>query len=162
MGKLFVRIDDRLIHGQIVTAWGLNLGIKKIIAVDDTLASNPMLKSIMTMAAPKEYEPEIVTAEEAKSLLAVNVDKNVLLITRQCRNLKPLLENIKGAEHINLGNISSQDNTAKVLDSGSGRTLSLTQDDLDTLDAAIADGGCVISQLLPSEKRYEYSELKAK
>lgn len=68
MGKLYVRVDDRLIHGQIVTAWAINLGIEKIIAVDDTLASNTMLKSIMTMAAPKEYEPEIITTNEVKIL----------------------------------------------------------------------------------------------
>jgi mannose/fructose/N-acetylgalactosamine-specific phosphotransferase system component IIB len=162
MGKLFVRIDDRLIHGQIVTAWALNLGIKKIIAVDDTLASNPMLKTIMTMAAPKEYDPEIISASEAKELLSKNADKNVLLITRQCRNLKPFLEDIKGAEHINLGNISTQNGTVKVLDSGSGRTLSLTQEDVDTLDEAVTLGINVISQLLPSEKQYQYSDLKSK
>ena len=162
MGKLFVRVDDRLIHGQIVTAWAINLSINKIIAVDDTLADNPMLKSIMTMAAPKEYEPEIVKIEEVRSLLESNKDKNVLLITRQIRNLKTLIEDIKECVDLNLGNISLQENTVKTLEANAGRTFSLTKEDVDVLNEILDSGITVMFQLVPSEKRYEYSELKAK
>lgn len=162
MGKLYVRIDDRLIHGQIVTAWAINLGIQKIIAVDDALASNPMLKSIMTMAAPKEYEPEIITSDEVKALLKANEDKTVLLITRAIRNLKDLLDDIKDCVDLNLGNISLQEATVKTLEANAGRTFSLTQEDVDVLDEILNSGITVMFQLVPSEKRYEYAELKVK
>ena len=162
MGKLYVRVDDRLIHGQIVTAWAINLGIKKIIAVDDTLASNPMLKSIMTMAAPKEYSPEIITANEVQGVLQANEDKTVLLIVRQIRNLDSLIDLIKNCEDLNLGNISLQDNTVKTLEAYAGRTFSLTKEDVETLDKIIESGITVMCQLVPSEKRYEYSDLKVK
>lgn len=46
-GSLFIRIDDRLIHGQIVTAWAKVLNIKKIIALDDALAVSEMLAEIL-------------------------------------------------------------------------------------------------------------------
>lgn len=162
MGKLYVRVDDRLIHGQIVTAWAISLGIQKIIAVDDTLASNSMLKSIMTMAAPKEYEPEIVTTKEVKGLLEANNNKTILLITRQIRNLKDLIEDIKNCVDLNLGNISLQENTVKTLEAHAGRTFSLTQEDVEVLDEILNSGITVMFQLVPSEKRYEFSELKTK
>ena len=47
MGKTYVRVDDRLVHGQTVIAWAPTLGIQEIIGIDDVSASNPMLKSIM-------------------------------------------------------------------------------------------------------------------
>ena len=53
MGNVYVRVDDRLIHGQTIVAWCPTLGIQEIIAIDDASASNPMLKSIMTMGVPK-------------------------------------------------------------------------------------------------------------
>ena len=162
MGKLYVRVDDRLIHGQIVTAWAINLGIEKIIAVDDTLASNAMLKSIMTMAAPKEYEPEIITTNEVKNALKNNENKTVLLITRQIRSLDSLIDCIKNCIDLNLGNISLQDNTVKTLEAYAGRTFSLTKQDVDTLDKILDAGITVMCQLVPSEKRYEYSDLKVK
>ena len=49
MADLYVRVDDRLIHGQTIVAWCPLLGIKEIIALDDVSAQNPMLKTIMTM-----------------------------------------------------------------------------------------------------------------
>ena len=159
MGKLYVRIDDRLIHGQIVTAWGLTLGINRIIAIDDKLASNPTLKSIMMMGIPKDLNGQIVTAEEAKAMLTDGSDKTTLLITRQCRNLTPVMDLIKGAEHINLGNCSKQDNTVKTIPSGGGCTLSLTQEDVDALNAAHDLGIEIFSQRVPTEKYHGWDEM---
>lgn len=47
-----VRIDDRLIHGQIVAAWVKRLGINRIWIIDDGVAKDEFLKNVMTMVAP--------------------------------------------------------------------------------------------------------------
>ena len=160
MGKIFVRIDDRLIHGQIVTAWAGTLGIKQIIAIDDTLAANPMLKSIMTMGVPAGYHPQIVTLAEAKKLLQKESSVNRLVITRFCRNLMEIREEIRYAEHVNLGNCSKQPDTVKNYPSGAGRYLCLNQADVDTLSALEEDGHNIICQLLPSEKLRKWKDIK--
>lgn len=160
MGKIFVRIDDRLIHGQIVTAWAGTLGIKQIIAIDDSLAGNAMLKSIMTMGVPAGYKPQIVTSAEAKVLLQKESAGNRLVITRFCRNLMDIREEIRGAEHINLGNCSKQPDTIKNYPSGAGRFLCLNQADVDTLAAMEEDGHEIICQLLPSEKLRLWKDMK--
>ena len=72
MGKLYVRVDDRLIHGQTIVAWCPTLKIDEIIAIDDVSAKNPMLKSILTMSVPKNYKADIVTTDEAKEMLATH------------------------------------------------------------------------------------------
>ena len=68
MAKTYVRVDDRLIHGQTVVAWAPTLHIGEIIGVDDVSAANPMLKSILTMGVPKQYITHIVTTAEAMEL----------------------------------------------------------------------------------------------
>ena len=70
MGKTYVRVDDRLIHGQTIVAWAPTLKIQEIIGVDDVSAANAMLKSIMTMGIPKQYKGHILTTEQAKELLS--------------------------------------------------------------------------------------------
>lgn len=70
MGKTYIRVDDRLIHGQTIVAWCPTLSIGEIIAIDDSSAKNPMLKSIMTMGVPSTYKTHIVTTEEAKVMLS--------------------------------------------------------------------------------------------
>ena len=92
MGQVFVRIDDRLIHGQIVTAWCNTLNVGEIIAIDDNLAQNPMLQSIVIMGVPKQYHPSIVTTEKAKELLQTETQKNRLVITRFAKNIAELKE----------------------------------------------------------------------
>lgn len=66
----YLRIDDRLIHGQIVTAWCGHLKINEIIAIDDALAANKTLQSIMLMGIPKQYKSHVVTMAEAKEIFA--------------------------------------------------------------------------------------------
>ena len=48
----FVRIDDRMIHGQTVTRWAVEYPCDGIIAVNDAAASNSVLKSAYKSAAP--------------------------------------------------------------------------------------------------------------
>ncbi len=160
MANLYVRIDDRLIHGQIVTAWANTLGIKEIFAVDDVLASNPMLKSIMLMGVPAMYHPQIVTAAQAQALLKQEPKVNRLLITRHCRNLAGLRNEIQNAQHINLGNCSKQPDTVHNYPSGAGRYLCLNQADIDTLNTLEEDGIDIFCQLLPPDKKKSWQELK--
>lgn len=162
MGKTYVRIDDRLIHGQIVTAWCVTLNVQEIIAIDDALASNPMMQSIMTMGVPAGYHPKIVTAEQARELLKTPCDGSRLVITRFCRNLMDIREEIKGAEHVNIGNCSKQpDAKYGVRGIGISQVLSFTQSDYDALEAVAADGVRVICQALPQDREKTWADLKA-
>ena len=159
MGQVFVRIDDRLIHGQIVTAWCNTLNVGEIIAIDDNLAQNPMLQSIVIMGVPKQYHPSIVTTEKAKELLQTETQKNRLVITRFAKNIAELKEFYPTFEHINLGNCSKQDKTAYTLPSGAGRNLSLTEDDMQVLNEAATLGRKIICQLLPTDKMRTWAQM---
>ena len=46
------RVDFRLIHGQVMTRWVVNLGITKIVVIDDNSAHNPILSRILVNAVP--------------------------------------------------------------------------------------------------------------
>ncbi|MEG0853570.1 MAG: PTS sugar transporter subunit IIB [Angelakisella sp.] len=162
MGNVYVRVDDRLIHGQIVTAWAVTLAIKEIIAIDDGLAANKMMQSIMTMGVPAAYHPQIVSVQEAKVLLSQPAAGNRLVITRFCRNLASVREEIKGCVHLNIGNCAKQADakyTTKGI--GVGQILSFTQEDFDTIEALESDGIEVMCQPLPTEKKRTWSDLKS-
>lgn len=159
MGNLFVRVDDRLIHGQIVTAWCQTLSIDQIIAVDDTLASNPMLQSIMTMGVPERYNTKIVTVDQAKEILADGSDINRLLIVRYSHTLGQMRAEIKGADHINIGNSSKLDDSIYRLARGTGWYIYLSQNDYDVLQQEAEDGVAIISQQLPTEKKIDWDDI---
>lgn len=60
-----VRIDSRLIHGQVCTQWLYRTNSKKVYIVDDEGASNSFLSSIYKMACPVGVELETISTEEA-------------------------------------------------------------------------------------------------
>lgn len=161
MGKLYVRIDDRLIHGQIVTAWCVTLGVQEIIAIDNALAGDAMMQSIMTMGVPAQYNPKIVTGEQAKKILQTPTDKTRLVITRFCRSLADIEQEIQSCEHVNIGNCSKQDDSVfNFRGIGIGQVVSLTQPDVDTLNRLEAAGIDVICQVVPTEKRRSWESMK--
>lgn len=108
MGNVYVRVDDRLIHGQTIVAWCPTLGIQEIIAIDDASASNPMLKSIMTMGVPKNYKTGIVTADEANALLKAGSDSKRLVIVKLPQVLERIREHIPGCRQLILGNMAKR------------------------------------------------------
>lgn len=46
-----VRIDNRLVHGQVGVTWTASLGINLLVVVDDEAAINPVQQQLMTMTA---------------------------------------------------------------------------------------------------------------
>ena len=64
MGSIVLaRVDGRVIHGAICMVWGSAVSATKILAVDDTIAKNPVLKRI-TEAVAKNVPAEVVTVDQ--------------------------------------------------------------------------------------------------
>jgi mannose/fructose/N-acetylgalactosamine-specific phosphotransferase system component IIB len=54
-----VRVDDRLIHGQVVAIWLKALNARRIVIVDDRTAKDDFLREVITYAAPPDVPVEI-------------------------------------------------------------------------------------------------------
>ena len=69
-----VRIDDRLIHGQVVAGWVRSKKFSKIHIVDDTVAADPFLVDVLRFSAPADL---LVNAESFdNSLVSLQQDQN--------------------------------------------------------------------------------------
>ena len=156
MGKIYVRVDDRLIHGQTILAWCPTLGISEIIAVDDVSAKNPMLKTILTMGVPSKYKTNIVTREEAKNLLSTDQSANRLLIVKSPSVLADLEEVLGGVERIILGNLAKRDDTIHKV-SGATGIFYLSNDDVDLLDRLNQKGFSISFHQLPSTQETSWT-----
>lgn len=150
MSKTYVRVDDRLIHGQTIMSWAPTLKLEELIAVDDTIAANPMLKSILTMGVPKNYVTHIVSIDEARALLAEDDGMNRMVIVKTPHQLVELRDSIRGCEHVYLGNMAKRDDTVHHVTDATG-IFWLSDQDVEDL-SALADEGFEISfHQLPNE-----------
>jgi PTS system mannose-specific IIB component len=156
MGKTYVRVDDRLIHGQTIVAWAPTLKIQEIIGVDDVSAANAMLKSIMTMGIPKQYKGHILTTEQAKELLSNDDGLDRLVIVKVPAKLTELKDVLAGCEHIYLGNMAKRADTVYQM-SGATGIFYLSEQDVHELNTLAAEGFRISFQQLPNTAETEWS-----
>ena len=64
-GIVLVRIDDRLIHGQVMTSWLNYTGANKIMIIDDGVAADPFMKSVLKTCVPANVRLATFTIEKA-------------------------------------------------------------------------------------------------
>lgn len=159
MSDTYVRVDDRLIHGQTIVAWCPTLSIEEIIAVDDASAKNPMLKSIMTMGVPSAYKTHIVTAQEAVELLAKESKVNRLVIVKSPQKLLNIKEGIANAKSIVLGNIAKRDDTIYNMKGATG-IFYLSKDDVEVIDQFSEKGIPVYFRQLPTTSKKDWAAFK--
>ena len=160
MGKDYLRIDDRLIHGQIVTAWCRALEMKEIIAIDDKLASNPTLQSIMMMGIPANYKHHVVTAEQARELFAAPSEGNRLFVTRMPQDLKAIRQELLKCEIVFIGNAAKRPDTKFNLTKGGGGVLFVSTEDVKLFDELSAEGIKVVAQTVPNTPARPWPEIR--
>ena len=93
MSWLNQRVDDRLIHGQVVVAWGAALRPARIYVVDDQVAASPWERDLLADAAPG-VEVRILTVAEAAAAWPGEQagPGGALLLVRDLRTARALVE----------------------------------------------------------------------
>lgn len=101
-----IRLDERLIHGQVAVKWSRILGVNRIIVADDEAASNGLMQKALMMAAPNDVKVAIVGVERAIELCR-NPEADALSILVIVSNPKALLAvatALPNAGGVNVGN----------------------------------------------------------
>ncbi len=101
------RIDDRLIHGQVVLGGARARGIVDIVLVDDDVAASSWEQDLYRMAVPPELKVEFVDTEQGRRRLPEwqAGSAAVLILTGNVRTMASLLAGLAHPPAVNLGGI---------------------------------------------------------
>ncbi len=107
MPIIHVRIDDRLIHGQIAAAWARVLNVQRISVISNTAATNKPQQELLKMSAPPGVAVDVLSINDAASkILANSYDKErVMLIVDSPKSLYELVRQGVRIGEANLGNL---------------------------------------------------------
>jgi len=101
-----LRLDERLIHGQIAIKWARHLSVDHIVVINDEAANNDIIKKSLMMAVPPNIKVAIKGMEDGIMLLndprAGSMHMLVLVGTPQ--EVLQLLNRVKGINKVNIGN----------------------------------------------------------
>ena len=143
-----------------MTAWCGHLKIGEIVAIDDKLAGNKTLQSIMLMGIPSQYKAHVVTSAEAKALFAQESAKNRLFVTRFPQDLEHYREELKACDLVVIGNAARRPDTKYNLTKGGGSVFFASDADVDLFDAIAADGVKLVYQTVPKSPVKTWQEMR--
>ena len=89
---LLARIDDRLIHGQVMTAWMKVMPAKKIIIVDNKAAKDDFMINVLELAAPSGVKVEVLNEEKAIESLKKGLSVPTIMLAKSPYAYKALVD----------------------------------------------------------------------
>ena len=151
------RIDDRLIHGQVVVGWGQPLDVKFIVLVDDAVASSDWEQDLYRMGVPPEMEVRFHSAADAAPLLDGyrTEARPGILLTGDIETMRTLVER-GGVREVNVGGIHHRAGRTQHL-----RYVFLTPVEQQALATLAQLGAVVTAQDVPVARAVPLSELLA-
>jgi len=75
---VILRIDDRLIHGQVIVGWGSRFPIHTYVVVDDEIAEQEWERNLLKMAVPPDKKVEILTIREGVHFITEHLQARLM------------------------------------------------------------------------------------
>ena len=115
---LLARIDNRLIHGQIVCLWAGAVGANLIVVAHDETAENQIEQSVMRMAASSlGYDTRFFTVQKTIDIIdKASSDQKILLICQNPHDLRRIIEGGVEIKEVNIGNLYYDEGEKKLSD----------------------------------------------
>ena len=154
------RVDDRLVHGQVMQVWTKGHGTNAAYVIDDATAADEFMKEIYESAqstgglAIKVFSSDSIVDEWNKNQFG---DDNVALIFKSIAYAKKAVDGGVPIKELNVGGIAIKPGTTKVIES-----VGLSKDDAELCKALDAAGVKVYFQKIPSSENVSLSAALAK
>ncbi|MCR1898277.1 PTS sugar transporter subunit IIB [Irregularibacter muris] len=150
MGEIVLaRIDDRLIHGQVMTAWLNYTSANRITIIDEEVAKDSFMKTVLEMAIPPGIKLDICDIEGAVNLLTSKLrDKDrVIILVKRPETIYELIEKGVDIGSLNIGGMGAKPGRKKFY-----KNISASSEEKETMKRILDKGVKVAIQIIPDNK----------
>lgn len=159
MPIVLFRVDERLIHGQVVVGWGGPLHADRIVVVDDELAASPWEQELYCLGVPPEIEARFLSVSEARAGVPrwqAGAHRTIILVRDVDTAARMAADGVLKGEEVNLGGIHFAEGRSRILP-----YLHLRAEEKEALRRIAATGAQVAARDLPAGRRVPLEELTA-
>ena len=159
MGNVNYRIDDRLIHGQVITAWTRYYKLEKIIIVDDQVAVDPIQRQIIKAVAPPNIVVDVLSVKDGYEAIvnAGEAQTSTLVLVKGPKALLSLLEMGIDIKEVIIGGMQFISGRKQIT-----RTVSVTPEEAEEFWKLHEKGVELAIQLVPTERRSQLVTMLSK
>ena len=141
------RIDDRLIHGQVITTWVKNYDIEQVLVINDKVAGDKVQQSVLTMSAPPGLKVLVFGVQQFIEILKKTpIKKRTMLLFTNSIDVNSLVEGGLSLEKVNVGGMRMQDGRHQL-----SRAVSVTPEEEQAFKNLIAKNIPVEVQMVPKD-----------
>ena len=150
---VLTRIDDRLIHGQVMTAWIKNRKANQVVIVDDGVANDDYMIEVLEMAIPEEIAIGIFTKEEGVQFFSQGLDEPTILLAKGPGVLKYLVDHGIDIEEIDVGGMGAREDRSVLY-----KNISTSPSENEEFEELLKKNVNVYIQVMPQNKPVSISE----
>jgi len=156
MGLVLTRVDNRLIHGQVLESWVPSINANCIVVANDKIANSTMQKLLMEASVPKGIRVFIGSIEEVARILDSEELANARIILLFATSKDALTAYRQGVDYrtLNLGNMHAGLGKVKC-----SCTIALDPDDIENLNALETAGVRIVAQCVPGERKVGWQKM---
>ena len=149
-GIVHIRIDDRLLHGQVVAFWSNSLQISRVMVINDEVANDELQKTFLRMVAPANIRTSILGKETAVKNISSGKYKGqkVFIVVKSPLDILYLLNNGLDIKEINVGNMSSRKDTTVLRPN-----ISVTEEEKEAFKRLLDEGIEITTIMTPDDKK---------
>lgn len=151
MNIVLARVDERLVHGQIITSWTKHLNISHIIIVDDQIASDPFMFQVLMLSAPAKMQFEVFNVAKAADIILNSAkyhNDRVLMLFKDVHTAWKIIEQGVALPELNLGNVGSGPERKRI-----SRNVSLNPKEIEVVKSILAGGTEVYLQMIYTDPK---------
>jgi mannose/fructose/N-acetylgalactosamine-specific phosphotransferase system component IIB len=147
--KNLVRVDDRLIHGQVSVGWAPGIDPKYIIIADDEISLSEEDKELYLLGVPFEYEGKVFSVKEAAAFLNSHENENFIVVLKNLQSALDLYHSGYKFEYLNIGGLHLSEGKEEI-----NHYIFMNEKDIYCLRRIEDEGIKVFIQDLPVNTRY--------
>lgn len=151
-----LRVDDRLLHGQVAFAWTKNLKINLIVVANDTIAHDEFTKMTLGLAKPQGVNLTIVEVKKATEILNTEKVKkySTLIIVNNMVDAQRIADSVAEIKSINIGGIKEREGSKRYTNA-----VTLTENDIRICKELIEKDIEVEARQMPVDKKQLIKDL---
>ena len=152
---VLARVDDRLIHGEVITGWIPAYKVNRIYIVDDAVSQDLFAKRVLQATAPKYLHCFVYSVEAAAEKLTMqgSPKERLLILVKTPLTFLRLKEKGVPLDEVNLGGVGPEEGRPPFF-----KNVSFSREEVLACAALMNDGCKVYFQLVPDQRRYEIAD----
>ena len=141
---VLTRIDDRLIHGQVMTTWIKHKGAEQVVIVDDGTAADEYMIEVLEMAVPEEIAIGVFTKEEGVQFFSQGLDAPTILLVKGPEALCYMVDHGIEIDEVDVGGMGARPDRSQLY-----KNISTSPEENERFRHLIDNGVNVFVQVMP-------------